>query len=588
MTRVTETVITEPVLVYSPTAELDRLMEELQQFRRESAAATLPVPEGVDERYSNRLSEVSSSQYSARLGPTEEFLDRLEQIDTSSMPFQDRVNAEILKWQLRSQAESLRFRTWLMPLHIGSGFHIGFARWQKNRSFDTVQEYDQFIARLQSFREHTGQQIELMREGVSAGMTPVREQLVGFELTVEPFITQDVTENYFYAPFLNLPSHFSDAARERILRDGREAISGSLIPGMEDLLEFVEQEYRPGARAAEGIGALPGGNRYYEWQVRINTTSDVTPEELHEFGLELADRYQAEMEEVMGRTDFEGDFAAFLNHLRTHPDFYVESEEDYVRGLSLVSKRMEEQLYTLFGTLPKTPYGIVPIPDFIAPRTVWAYYRVGSPGNRAGYHAVNLYDLSMRPTFVMEPLAFHEGVPGHHLQIMLQRENDEIPSFRRGTEVGVFVEGWAQYSEWLGHEAGFYTDPYRHIGRLTFDMLRAGRIVINTGIHAHGWSRDQAIDWLYERIPFQRQLLVNEVDRHYNGHAYPVTYKWGGEKMHELRSLAEEALGEHFDQRDFHDAILKNGSMPLDMLDLQMEEWLNEQLGKLEEEAEEE
>ncbi len=575
---VTET--KDALLEFDVTLEFEELIEEVQEFRR-SSGVPLPVPKGVDERYSNRLQAVSEEYYLSRLEPYERFLARLMAMETQRLSFEDRINADILEWQLRNEIENLRFRNWLVPISVAGGFHIGLARYQKDRPFERVQEYDDFIARLQSYRKHVGLQVDLMRQGITEGMTLTREQLEGFEQTVTYHIVDDIEESHFYEPFRAIPDAFSGADRERILRDGEQAIRESVIPGMKELHEFIEGEYKPNARHTEGVHALPGGERYYEFQVRFYTTSDITPEELHRFGLDLAEETLAEMVEVMETTGFSGSFEEFLRYLRTDEQFYADSEEEYLKEAAYIAKQMEAQLPSLFKELPRTPYGIVKIPDFIAPRSVGAYYRVGSPGNRPGYFACNVYDITMRPRFVIEPLTFHEGVPGHHLQIMLQRENETISPFRRGYEVAVFIEGWAQYSEWLGIEAGFYTDPYRNIGRLTYEMFRAGRIVVNTGIHAMGWTRDEAIDFLYDRVPFTRQRLINEVDRHFSGNAYPVTYKYGEQKIRELRRRAEAMLGEDFDMREFHYQVLRNGSITLGFLEEHIESWIDETIREL-------
>jgi uncharacterized protein (DUF885 family) len=563
--------------------KLLQLIEDVEEFRGQDHS--LPIPEGTNKRYSDRYTAISEDYYINQANEAEKFLDQLEAIDKSDLSTDLQLDAAVLERQLRNQIASAEFRSYLIPIGVAGGFHISLARQAKNRRFQTVDDYDDYIAKLQSFKEYTRRQLDLMRTGLEEGITMPAEVISGFQNIVSYHIVDTVENTIFYRPFKEFPASVSDEDRRRILRDGTKAIEESVIPAMEELYDFVVDEYIPNTRESGGISEVPGGQEYYEHQVQYHTTLDLTPEEVHKMGLEEVENIRKEMEKVIDRTDFEGTFEEFLQFMRTDPQFYVDTQEEYIKELSNVAKRMDLQLLNLFKELPETPYGIVPIPEFIAPRAVGAYYGIGTADQEPGKFHVNLSDMSSRPLYVLGPLVFHEGAPGHHLQIMLQRENEDISEFRRGYEVGVMVEGWALYSEGLGKEVGFYTDPYMEFGQLAYEMYRACRLVVNTGIHALGWTREEAINFYYKNVAFSKQRITNEVDRNYSGSGYFLNYKIGELKIRELRQRAEKELDEHFDIREFHRQVLKNGSVPLPFLERQIESYIEETLNSKKQKA---
>jgi uncharacterized protein (DUF885 family) len=358
---------------------------------------------------------------------------------------------------------------------------------------------------------------------------------------------------------------------------GREAIAGAVVPAYRALLEFFTKEYLPGARATIGASELPDGRRYYAWLVRRYTTLDVTPEDVHAIGEREVSRIRGEMDGVIRDVAFQGRFADFLELLRTDPRFYAKTPEELLEKASRIAKRIDGALPSLFKRLPRQPYGVEPVPPDLAPKYTGGRY-VGAPldGTRAGTYWVNTYALETRPLYTLEALTLHEAVPGHHLQIALAKELEGLPAFRRYGYVNAFGEGWGLYSEHLGLEAGFYTDPYSNFGRLTYEMWRACRLVVDTGIHAMGWTRPQAIDYMAANTALSLHEITTEVDRYISWPGQALAYKMGELKIRELRAKAEEALGSRFDVRAFHDAVLANGSVPLGVLEEQIDAFIAE------------
>jgi uncharacterized protein (DUF885 family) len=392
--------------------------------------------------------------------------------------------------------------------------------------------------------------------------------LTGIDETIRPHVVTDPEQSRLWAPFREFPAAVPASERARLQAAGRAAIEGSVVPGYRDFLAFITEEYVPGAR--EGIAAadLPDGRAYYDHLVRSFTTLDLTADEVHQTGLSEVARIRSEMEQVIRETGFRGDFAAFVEYLRTDPRFYVDTPEELLMHTAWVLKRMDGELPRLFGRLPRMPYGLKPIPDYIAPRTTTAYYsRPSGDGTQSGTYWLNTYDLRSRPLYEIEALSLHEAVPGHHLQIALQQELEGLPDFRRFSGFTAFVEGWALYAERLGLETGFYTDPYSNFGRLTYEMWRALRLVVDTGMHARGWSRQQAIDYMAENSALTLLNITNEVDRYIAWPGQALAYKIGELKIREMREHAERELGGAFDIRAFHDVVLESGAVPLSVLE---------------------
>jgi uncharacterized protein (DUF885 family) len=374
-----------------------------------------------------------------------------------------------------------------------------------------------------------------------------------------------------------MPSTFSPEDQDRLRAEGREAIMEAVVPGYRAFYEFMTGEYMPNARTTIGASELPNGPEYYEYLVRHFTTLDITPDEVHQVGLDEVSRIRAEMERIIQDLEFGGSFGDFLSFLRTDPRFYAQTAEELLKEAAFIAKEMDGKLPALFGTLPRLPYGIQPVPDHLAPKYTGGRY-IGAPvgGTQPGYYWVNTYALESRPLYVLPALTLHEAVPGHHLQNALRQELVDLPDFRRFGGIGAYGEGWGLYSEWLGQEAGIYKDPYQHFGRLTYEMWRACRLVVDTGIHAKGWTRDQAMEFMAGNTALSLHEIRTETDRYISWPGQALAYKMGELTIRALRNEAEAALGGRFDVREFHDVILANGPVPLTVLEDQVRAYIGQ------------
>jgi uncharacterized protein (DUF885 family) len=545
--------------------ELARLFEEDWEFhlREDPLFAT----ETGDGRYNDRLPSVRPADFERRLGQERAFLERWRRIDRSALGPEDRVHYDVFGRWKRDEIAELEFGAYLIPITNRSGFHISFAQLAERVPLRTVRDYENYVARLRGFRTYAEEHVELMREGIRRGWVLPRVVLEGVEAPIEAQIVDDPTRHRLYAPFREFPSSVPEPERARLAEAGRRAIAESVVPGYRAFLRFMTEEYLPAARASIGASDLPNGRGFYEHRVRQFTTLDVTPEAVHELGMREVRRIRAEMDALVERVGFAGGREAYVAFLRSDDRFYAESPEALLKEVAYTLKRMDGELPRLFGRLPRMPYGIRPVPEYIAPRTTTAYYEPpAGDGSRAGFYYVNTYDLRQRPLYEVEALSFHEAVPGHHLQIALQQELD-LPPFRRFLGFTAFVEGWALYAERLGLEVGFYRDPASDFGRLSYEMWRACRLVVDTGIHALGWSRTQAIDFMRENTALSRHNIEAEVDRYIAWPGQALAYKMGERKIRELRDRAERELGPRFDVRAFHDLVLGHGALPLDVLE---------------------
>jgi uncharacterized protein (DUF885 family) len=559
----------------SPAGRLHALFAEHWQrrLREDPQMAT----QFGDRRYNDRLPSVGLADQRRMVEEDRTELSRLLAIPRDSLSAEDLTNYDVFRRLREDDIAEAQFHGYLIPITNREGFHVYFPELPHEVPLATVRDYEDYVARLTAFRGYVGQNVELMRQGIREGMVLPRVSVEGIEGSITPHVVDDPTKSLLYAPFANFPATVPDSARARLAAAGRQAVATSVVPGYRDFSEFIRREYLPAARATIGASALPNGRAYYASRVRQFTTLDVTPQQVHQTGLAEVARIRAAMDSVMRATGFTGTFAEFTQMLRTEPRFYVDSPERLMERYSVILKRMDGQLPTLFGRLPRQPYGIKPIPDYIAPRTTTAYYGAGSPdGTRAGTYWVNTYDLKSRPTYEMESLSFHEAVPGHHLQIALGQEMTGMPEFRRVAGFTAFVEGWALYAESLGKDAGFYTDPYSYFGHLSYDAWRACRLVVDTGIHDQGWTRQQAIDYMAANTGLTLLNVTNEVDRYIAWPGQALAYKEGQLKIRELRTFAERELGPRFDIRQFHDVVLGSGAVPLTVLDSNVRRWVQQ------------
>ncbi|HEU4881967.1 MAG TPA: DUF885 domain-containing protein [Longimicrobium sp.] len=534
-----------------------------------------------DRRFNALLDPAGPEDVQRRTEENRRFLARLRAIPRDSLSAADRVNYDIYGRQVGLAVEEVELGLHLMPITNREGFHTWFPELPQQVPLNNTEDYENYIARLRAFRPWVGQYVALMREGIRTGMVLPSVSLNGIESSLQPHIVADPTQSLLWAPFKEFPAGVPESDRARLAAAGREAVEQSVVPGYRDFLEFIQREYAPAARRGIGASELPNGRAFYAQRVRNYTTLDVTPDQVHETGLREVARIRAQMDSLMRATGFTGTLPEFIQFLRTDPRFYVTTGEALMERTSLVLKRMDGELPRLFGRLPRMPYGIKPIPDYIAPRTTTAYYsRPAGDGTRAGTYWVNLYDLRSRPTYEIEALSFHEAVPGHHMQLALQQELEDIPNFRRFGSFTAFVEGWALYAEQLGYDVGFYTDPYSRFGQLTYEMWRACRLVVDTGMHWKGWTRQQAIDYMSENSALTMLNITNEVDRYIAWPGQALAYKTGQMKISELRAEAQRALGPRFDLRRFHDVVLGSGAVPLTVLEANVRAWIAEEQGR--------
>ncbi|QEG37141.1 hypothetical protein Pr1d_44810 [Bythopirellula goksoeyrii] len=554
----------------------DILVEDYWQYRlRESplfATAT------GDRRFNDQLGEVSLADAERRNKAEQEFLNQLKAVDAQKLSTDDQINHAILVRLLNDDLAEYRFGTHLMPITQRNGFHISFPQLYRDVPLESLVDYENYLARLRAFPQYTDGHLELMRAGVASGKVLPAVVLEGWETAIDAQIVADPEHSTLFEPFKKFPTTVAESEHDRLRASARDAISTAVVPSYEKLRSFMAEEYVPRARDTIAASALPDGREFYRHRVRSFTTTDMTPDEVHQLGLAEVERIRGEMQAIIDQLEFDGDFAEFVEFLRSDPQFYATSEEQLMKEVALVLKTMDGKLPQLFAKLPRTPYGIRPVPEYIAPRTTAAYYQTPTgDGTKAGFYYVNTYDLKSRPLFNIEALSLHEAVPGHHLQLALQQEMEGMPTFRRFTDFTAFVEGWGLYSERLGLEAGFYQDPYSNFGRLTMEMWRACRLVVDTGMHYFGWTRAQAIEFLTENSALAKHDIQAEVDRYISWPGQALAYKVGELKIRELRALAEEQLGENFDVREFHNVVLSAGGVPLDVLEANVKGWLETQ-----------
>ena len=485
-----------------------------------------------DAHYNDRLPRETLADAQRRLAAERGFLTRLDAISREQLSPVEQVHYDIFRRLRRDAIAEYEFQSHLMPLTNRSGFHVEFPELPREVPLATVRDYENYIARLAAFATLVEDNIELLREGMKQGVTQPAVAFVDLDKALSPQVVDDPTQSLLYQPLRAFPDGISAADRQRLSAAGQKAITESVVPGYRKLLDFMTREYVPACRQQIRTSSLPRGREFYRHRIRRFTTLDVDPELVHQTGLDEVRRIRAEMDAVIKRLEFQGDFAAFVEHLRTDPKFYAETPEQLMKEVSLVLKRIDGELPKLFGTLPRTPYGIREIPAFIAPRTTTAYYMPpAGDGSRAGFYYVNTYNLKSRPLYEVEALSLHEAVPGHHIQIALQQELTGMPPFRRFAHATAFVEGWGLYAERLGLEVGFYRDPYSDFGRLSYEMWRACRLVVDTGMHYLGWTREQAITFMAENTALTLHNITAEVDRYISWPGQATAYKMGELKI---------------------------------------------------------
>ena len=522
---------------------------------------------GVDT-YRERLPSRSPAARAAHAAAAQAFQNRLRALNRSRLEGEDAITADILGRLLDDDLAANQFGAHRFPFTATDGPHVALTRLPDQTPIERVDDAEAYLARLAAWPRYVGELIADLREGVATGATLSQAALAGVPAAVEAHAVASPEASVFWTPFERLPATIGPPERERLRAEARRVIAGAVVPGYAALYAYLRDEYVPAARRTVGASDLPDGEAYYRWRVRHFTTTNATPAEIHQLGLDEVARIRAEMDTVIAQIGFEGSFADFLEFLRTDKRFVAGSPEALLKEGAWIAMQMNAKLPRLFGRLPRLPYTVAPVPDHLAPTFTAGFYVEPPAGGRVpGVFWLNTYSLPSRPTWALEALTFHEAVPGHHLQIALAQELDYLPAFRRTLVLTAYEEGWGLYAESLGAEAGFYTDPYSHFGQLTYEMWRACRLVVDTGLHAFGWTRDQAIAYLAANTALSALEIETEVDRYIGWPGQALGYKMGERTIRRLRSEAEVALGPRFDVRAFHDEVLGHGELPMATLE---------------------
>ena len=557
--------------------KLHALMEADWEWRLEQFP-TLATEVG-DPRYDDRLPDLSPNAIERRKRHNRERVAKIEKIDRSRLSPEDALNYDLFRRDALEELEADGFPEEYLQLSGRGGVHELLGELAQQIPRDTVKDYENFLARMRAYPAHVDQHIALLRKGLAAGVTPPRSILEQVPGLVAGHAAGDPAESAIYTlAFDSFPASIAEPERARLRAAAVEALRDHVLPAIRRFHAFVRDEYVPGARATVGFSALPRGTEWYAHRVKRMTTTDLAADEIHQIGLSEVKRLRAEMEQLKVEAGFRGELQEFFRELRTDPRHFFITRGALLVGYRDIAKRVDGELPRLFGRLPRLPYGVLPIPEYSEQTQTTAYYMPGAPDSgRAGVFFANTYDLKMRPRWEMEALTLHEAVPGHHLQISLAQELEGLPKFRRYGGYTAFVEGWALYAESLGPELGMYRDPYSRFGALTYEMWRAIRLVVDTGLHAKGWSREQAIAYFRENAPKTDHDIRVEVDRYIFSAGQALAYKLGQLKIRELRREAEAALGQRFSVRAFHDQILGAGPLPLAILESRIRAWISEQ-----------
>ncbi len=526
----------------------------------------------------HRWADMSQAAIDRRNEHARALLPRIDAIDRDALAAPDRLNFDLFRREAAEAIEGQAFPEVYLPVNQLSGVQQDLAAMISRMPAADRADYDDILARLEAAPARIEQEINLMKRGLELGVTPPKVTLRDLPEQVRNQFDGEPERGPFFEPFTAMPGSIPEADRAAMAAAAKKAIAEGIVPAFERLHSFLVDTYIP--NAVESIAAIdrPNGKAWYEYNARVRTTTNKTPREIHELGLSEVKRIRGEMDQVIESTGFKGDFAAFCEYLRTDPKFYFTSPGDLMMAYRDIAKRIDPELMKLFGKLPRTPYGVLPVPSYAEKSQTTAYYMSGSPeAGRPGYFYANLYNLDTRPKWEMEALTAHEAVPGHHLQISIAQELDGIPAFRRYGGPTAFVEGWGLYSESLGADIGLYKDPYSRFGQLTYEIWRAVRLVVDTGMHAFAWTRQQAIDFFAENSSKPLHDITVEIDRYIVWPGQALAYKIGELKFKELRERARVALGEDFDLRAFHDACLENGALPMDVLEERIDAWLARQ-----------
>jgi len=525
-----------------------------------------------DKRYDDKVSSNSIEDFFTEAEYESYVLDVLSQIDPNNLSEEDQLNYRLLKSDYEISLEGRKYPGYYMRLNQRGGVQ-DYYLYGNRLNFTDLESYKNWFERVKGYTQNVRNSLEINKEGLELGYTQPKLVARGVSAQIGAMLDRDLEDHPYYKIFKNVGEVASPEDALALQDEVKDYIQNVLNPVYRELYDFLVNEYLPESRDSIGISDVPNGKEWYEYLARYHTTTNLTPDEIHEIGLVEVAKIRAEMEKIIEQVGWEGDFNSFLQYLRTDPRFYFETGEELLQAYRAMSKEIDAYMPTLFNKLPRAPYGVIPIPMESAPFTTTAYYNAPSEG-RPGYYYANLYMPEVRPKYEIPVLSVHEAVPGHHHQISLAQEMENVPNFRKYLSITAFVEGWGLYSEQLGESMGIYDDPYDKFGQLTYDMWRAVRLVVDTGMHYKNWTREDAVNLFLENTAKTEQDINNEVDRYIAWPGQALAYKIGQLKIMELRDKSKEALGEDFDIKDFHDHILSFGSIPLNILEEKVDEFI--------------
>ena len=530
-----------------------------------------------DKRFNDKIKSNSIDVFNDSKKSDTSSLNKLRQINQSILSDENKLNYKLKEFDLLNNIESKEFPIYFLRLNQRGGIQ-SFYETGNRLVYTSKKDYLDWLSRLEQFSQNINTSLEINKKGLAEKITQPKLVTEAVIAQINAILESNIENNPYMKVFLEADENIlSSNEKNSLIEQAKELIVNKINPAYKQLNDFLIKEYLPQSRNSIGISGVPGGKEYYEYLTRYFTTTNLTPDEIHDLGLKEIKRIRSEMEDIIKKVEWEGDFDSFLNYLRTSPRFYYDNPEDLFNAYLIMSKTIDPLLPKIFKTFPRAPYGVIPIPDESAPFTTTAYYNSPSPG-RPGYFYANLYKPESRPKYEIPVLTVHEAVPGHHFQISIAQELENVPIFRKYMGITAFIEGWGLYSEELGDHIGLYEDPYDKFGQLTYDMWRAIRLVVDTGIHYKDWSRDDAIRLFVDNSAKSLLDIENEVDRYIAWPGQALAYKIGQLKILELRNRAESMLGDLYDIKDFHHEVLKRGSLPLDLLEFYIDEWIESTL----------
>lgn len=549
--------------------DLHKLLDEIWQFNLNEYPVNA-TRQGMTER-NHELEDLSPESLARVDKANRAFLAQLNKIDINKLERVDQISHQVQAYFLKNSIDAYQYGEHMLPFTSESGFFSSLTFLPDTHQFSKEQDYQQYLSRLSKFPRYFEQQTYWLKQGIEKGMTQPKVIMNGLPETVENFYNKDVTQSTFYRPFKSMHSSLDDSAQKRLQKQAASVIEKKVFAAYKKFHDFLVEEYIPNGKDSIAAYDWPKGKAFYQNRSVHFTTTTMSVDEIHELGLQEVARIRAEMQEVIKSVDFKGSFKEFVHFLRTDPQFYAKTEKELMYYAAYLSKRIDGKLPKLFSYLPRTPYGVEPVPASIAAKYTTGRYIPPSNETEPGYYWVNTYKLDKRPLYSLPALTLHEGVPGHHLQVALSMELEGLPKIRTDSYISAFGEGWGLYSEYLGKEVDFYETPYDEFGRLSYEMWRAARLVVDTGMHSKGWSRQKSIDFMLENTALSELNVISEIDRYISWPAQALSYKIGELTIKRLRQQAESVLGEKFDIRAFHKAILEHGPVPLSVLEENIE-----------------